>query len=180
MNKNTAFLIVLFILCSLVGYLFFDKSSEKIVVINSDKVLQSYDGFKEAQDEYEKKVEAYKETYKKQNELLRLKNAEYEKGKTVLTKEDKLNKEKELITIQNSLIKLDNVIKTKSKEEEEKLLKGIYNKVNDFIKRYCEANKIKVVIGANGTGNVVYNAPSVDKTEEIILLLNSEYLNGIN
>lgn len=180
MRKNAIFLTLILLLIFFSGYLLYERNNEKIVVINSDKVLKNYSGFKEAQDEYEKKIESYQTSFNKQNGLLKAKKSDLKKNEKLFSKQKKESKKKEIITLQNKLIQLESAIKSKTKEEEDKLLKGVYNKVNDFIKRYCEVRKIKIVIGANGSGNVVYNSEVVDKTEEVITLLNKEYANGVN
>ena len=73
--RGATFGLVLAISCFLmVSYL----NQEKIVVVDSQKVLQGYQGFMEAQDLFESKMEELKEDFNNKRQVYQQKNKEYE------------------------------------------------------------------------------------------------------
>jgi len=60
------------------------------------------------------------------------------------------------------------------------LLKGVNNKVDDFLRKYCEKNNIDAVIGLTTEGNILFGSPKIDITLEIIEELNKTYLGGFD
>lgn len=180
LNKITIFfLAVITSLLVLIGFLVFNKNADTTIVLDSNKVFENYQGFKEAQDIYEKKIESMSESYKAQNMFFEKKKLEFGKLKGKLTKAQIKIHENELVGIRNTLTQLKKAIATKSINEEQKILDGVYNKVNDFVKRYAEKNNIELVLGANASGTIIYSSHIVDKTDKIIELLNREYTDGV-
>ncbi len=180
MKKVIVFLVLFStVLLVITGWTVYNRSDQKIVVIDSNKVLEGYKGFQEAQDIFEKEISSLDESLQKQTKLFDKRRFELESKYKDLTKEERGIAETELRALSLTVSKLKSGIDKKRKEEENKLLHGVYNKVDSFIQRYSELNNITLVLGATGIGNVVYKSQKVDKTEEIIKLLNQEYLNGV-
>lgn len=165
------------ILGSLTGWTWYNGNNYDIAVIDSKKVLENYQGFKDAQDIFERKSDEYNSSLKIQKDLYQTKNSEIEKNKDNWNEEKLAQKENELKILYQTVSSLNQRIESKKKEEEAQLLEGIYNQVDSFIEEYCKENNIAVVLGANGTGNVVYNSKDIDRTEEVIVMLNKKYRN---
>lgn len=51
----------------------------------------------------------------------------------------------------------------------------IWTKLNQYIKEYGEKNKLKIIFGVSGQGNIMYAKEGIDKTEEIIKYVNERY-----
>jgi len=150
-------------------------NSPKIVFIDSNKLIESYAGFKEAQDLHEQNISRLSESFNKQNELYSIKLKKLTEGEKTLSRKQKEEGYNELKRMQEVLIKLKKHLETKSREEEEKLMKGIINKINDFVERYSEKNGIDAVVSAQGDGGVIYRSETLDYTEQIIYEMNIEY-----
>lgn len=169
-------LVIMTIIVSII--LYFYKFSNTIVVVNSDKVLQEYYGFKEAKDAYELKVEKFSKQFLKQREFYDNEVKKYQENKSELTSYQEGKKEEELNLYKLNLTNLGKKIEKKIEEEEKKILKGVYNKIDDFISRYAKKRKIDLVLGT-AKGNTLYVGNKMDVTEDVIKCLNEEYLNGV-
>lgn len=156
-----------------------DLTNNKVVVIDSQKVLEDYKGFKEAKDVYELKVKEMKDSFNKQRSIFESKGKEFEILMPKLNEEEKSNKKIELARLREELLKSGTAIENQSSEIEDKLMKGISNKVNDFVKRFGEREGYEVILGANGQGNVIYVDGQKDITQLVINKLNQEYAEGI-
>ena len=153
--------------------------NDKIVVVDSQKVLEEYDGFKEAKDIYELKTKELSESFIAQRKIYESKSTEFEILEKNLGKDEKLKRQTDLAKMKESLLKSGAVIENESSEEEQKLLQSVLNKINDFIERYGKQKGYKVILGANGQGNILYVQDAIDITPEVIQALNKEYVDGI-
>ena len=177
---NTIHYLVYIVLFFLIGYLFFVESkTKKIALVNAQTIIENYQGFKEAQDLYEIETAKMSEVFDKQKSAYESKSNELKILSEKLSEHELKVKEGELEILKAKTLQLGKSIEDRALKQEEKLLQGIYNKVNDFIKRYAEKNDIDLITGITTSGNVLYASEAVDITEEIIKGLNQEYVEGI-
>jgi outer membrane protein len=154
-------------------------TSPKVVVVDSQKVLEDYQGFIEAKDSYELKVKNLTQDFNEKRKIFESQSMEFKTGLGKLSEIQKANKQKDLAKMQQELMKLGTTIENQSSTEEAKLLQAVYNKINAFITRFGEQHNYDVILGANGQGNVMYVEGQIDITEDVIRLLNKEYVEGI-
>ncbi len=155
------------------------EKTNKIAVINAKNVLENYQGFKEAQDLYELKTQEMTSTFEKQTQAYESKLNELKILSNSLSKDQLVTKKKELSNLQAKTNELGRAIEKKAVEQEEKLLQGVYNKINDFVERYGKEHGIAVITGVTMSGNVLYASEKVDITNEVIEGLNKEYAEGV-
>lgn len=173
--------LVYIIIFSMIGYLFLtQKKSKKIALVNAQTVLENYQGFKEAQDLFENKTDEMSKMFEKQKSAYESKSNELKILSEKLSERELKVKEGELEILKAKTLQLGKSIENKAVKEEEKLLQGIYNKVNDFIERYAKNKGIDLITGVTTSGNVLYASEAIDITDEIINGLNKEYVEGIN
>ncbi len=65
-------------------------------------------------------------------------------------------------------------------EEESERLRDEYNRqvltqINQYVKEYAHAGHISMVLGADGTGAVMYAEESTDITDKILVYINNKY-----
>ena len=152
------------------------KKSEPIAVVRTGEVLSRFNGMieaeallKEKERRYQSELDTLQLLYSK--DLNKLQQLSGNKGSL----SDRLNLEKSTESRYQDLVRYKSVVEEKFEEDKEAITAGALNQVNEFIQKYAEENKIKIVIGANITGNVLYGEDEIDITEEIIKGLNSSY-----
>ena len=55
------------------------------------------------------------------------------------------------------------------------LSNNVWNRLNDYITEYAQANNLKIILGANGNGNVMFGEKSIDITNQILEYSNKKY-----
>ena len=150
-----------------------------VVVVDSQRVLEEYQGFLEAKDSYETKINALSKSFNEKRKTFESKTKEYEILESTMSNTEKSKKQVDLAKMQQELMQLGATIENQSAAEEEKLLEGVYNKINDFVQRYGKEKGHAAILGANGQGNVMYVDGQIDITQEVISALNKEYVEGI-
>jgi len=172
-------LIVYVILFSAVGYLLFAVSAKtKVAVVQSQVVVDEYDGMLEARHLYEKEMEGLNKKFDTQKNIFEIKRRVYDSLQNSYTAEDRQKQLYELEQLRQTAYKLGEAINKKSEEKETVLLEGVFNKINDYIERYGAENGLQVIIGTTLSGNVLYANEAIDVTENVIKGLNEEYNNG--
>ncbi len=178
MKKQITFNIIIFIGLLLLGtFQIFKK--EKTVYVEIGKIMQEYEGMKDARKEYEKKATLWQANgdtlvTQWQEEL-----KDYEKEHSKMTKKERELKEEVLLNKQQQINQYREAIKLKMQEEDQLLTQSVVNAINDYLKEYGKAKGYTYILGANGSGNIAYADKSRDVTEKVIEGLNKEYNGGI-
>tara|TARA_R110002033_G_scaffold66981_3_gene118012 strand:- start:72328 stop:72879 length:552 start_codon:yes stop_codon:yes gene_type:complete len=182
MKKVNVLYLVIGILLTLLALILYPKflNSNQLAVVNSQKVLEEYKGLAEARDIYELKIKELSEKFESQKQVYESKKKELEILSNQLTKIDKTDKLIELEKYKSILVRLSSEIENQSAIEENQILEGVYNKVNNFIERFGKKNGYDIIFGANGQGSILYVQNKTDITDKIIEELNKEYLTGID
>lgn len=168
------------IMLVLLLYVFYKQyNTKKIVVVNPQMVVEKYDGFKEAQDIYESKIKEMQTVFEEQKKHYESKSNEIKILSDNLSDREMEVKKGELKILEAKIIRLGKSIEEKTLAKEQELLQGVYNKINDFVKRYAESNKLDIIEGVTNSGNIMYASETTDITQEIINGLNKEYVEGI-
>lgn len=151
------------VIAGLVVWLFLSKdqstvSNKETVVIDSFKV---FEGFQLKKD-YDAKIEKEFAAEKAQLDSMGYK----------------------FNTLKNPLeidaLKKDFVLRKRQFDEKfqavsQKYTNEVYERLNTYIKEYGKKNKLGVIIGSNGQGNVMYRDDAMDVTEKLITFINEKY-----
>ena len=171
---SIGFFTVLIILQLFIVYSLYFKSSN-IVYVDSNELLESYEGMKVARQAFQQKAvqwQANIDTLK--SELDReIKKYEAEKG-GMSTKERQLSEEL-INTKQKQFIDYQQGIQQKSQQEDYQMTQQVLIEVNSFIEEYGKKKGFKIILGANSSGNIVYAEDVLDITEELKVELNRNY-----
>jgi outer membrane protein len=174
--KKTQTIINVLVIAGLLGLGAFQLlKKEKTVYVDINKLMQEYQGMKDAKAEYEKKSAQWKANAdtlvsKWQDEL-----KSYEKERSRMSQKERDLKEELLRNKQNQINQYQDALKMKAKDEEQKLTQNVINRVNEYITDYGKSKRYTYILGANGTGNIIYAEKSRDITAEILAGLQKDY-----
>lgn len=164
------------ILIGMVGYLGFHLLNKKqVAFVRSQEVLERYTGMEEARALYQKKVDDWGQDLNKHSQLYREKSEAFQAEVSKMNDQQKQSKIAELQRMEVELKQLSDRLQNKAAEEDEKMLQGVLNQVNDLIKQYGEENDIDLILGVTQSGNILYGKDAIDITEDIIKELNKTY-----
>jgi outer membrane protein len=154
---------------------FWQPGSGKIGYVDSNVLMQKYEGMKDARLEFQKKAkewQAQSDTLMKdwKNQL-----NTYEKERTGMSAKEKQLKEEILRNKQQQINGYRQSMEKKAHDEEQKLTQNVIVTVNDYINRYGKEHGYKFILGANGSGSILYAIKNTDITDVILEGLNKEY-----
>lgn len=149
-------------------------TSQKVVYVDSSKLLNGYQGMTDARKSYQLKVSVWKanidtlvqeiqedlKRYEKENSKMSLKERD-------LTQQLIQNKQKQLLDYQKAT-------NEKAALEDDQMTKQVLDEINRFIKDYGQKDK-RLIILATAGGNIAYANEGIDITDEILEGLNKKY-----
>jgi outer membrane protein len=161
MKKGLLFGIIFICLCSLcyTGYLHFRIN--KIVVVDIYKLVE---GFKLKKDLNNKAIEKYRMFNEKIDSI----NGILQNNKNAVN-DSKLA---------NYFSQLEYTVKVEIEKSDKEINVQIWKRLNPMIDDFGVENGYEVIIGGNGSGNVLYNSKSIDITNKLIQYINNRYEKG--
>ena len=142
-----------------------------VVFVDSNKLTEEFSMTKELEGKYEG-------VNTKRKELLD--SLELQVG--VLEKKIQAGDNSLLQQYKSSVIDYQSVYK-QFEESNQKISEEFSNQVikqlNEYIKEYGKKNKIDYILGANGSGSILYASDKKDITDEVIKYVNQRYKGGI-
>lgn len=174
MNKLPFAISVLALVLSVISFLNLHRDKEQVYV-DVNKLLDGYERTAIVRAEFEKKA-----TIMKSNVDSLLGNWEkelktYEKERSSMSKKELQLKQELLGTKQQQISNYQQAIQKQLQEEDQKVTQTVINDINDFVKTYGEENGYQIILGATGSGTIMYAAAGADLTEEVLQELNESF-----
>jgi len=147
----------------------------KIAYIETNALMPKYEGFKKAQLEYQKKAAVWKANSDTLVNGWQKELKAYEKERGGLSAKERELKEQLLTNKQQQISNYRNSLDKKAKEEEEKMMQAVYGEINDYVSEFGKRKGYQYILGANGSGNILYANKGKNITELVLEGLNKEY-----
>lgn len=174
-NKNNFLSLVAIALVLILGIWMLVTPQASIVYVDVNKLFSEYKGTKEAQKEFETKKNTTQANLDSLMGDWEKELKKYEKERSSMSKKE-IDLQQELLTNkQQQINNYQQALQTQIQEEDNKMTQTVFNDLNAFIKEYGQENNYKIIMGANGSGNILHADPSVDITEDVIKELNERY-----
>ena len=149
---------------------------QQVAVVRSAEVIDQYMGVKEANHQYQEQLNSWQQELDTLQKVIESRVAEYQQLAESLSEQERMQHETELQRLVTQSQQYKQSIEQKAAEQNDELLQGALNQINEFVAQYAEANNYDVVLGTTAGGNVLYGAEYVDITNEIIEGLNASYI----
>ncbi|GAB3300534.1 OmpH family outer membrane protein [Hymenobacter humi] len=147
----------------------------KIVYVESSKMLDGYQGMKDARKAFEGKAR----NWERQNQamLTSFKSAveAYQKQAPSLTAEQRAATEQKLQEQQQQVGQKQQQLQAQAQEEEAKLTQKVLESVNKKVEAYGKAQGYKMILIAAPSGTIAYGQKDLDVTAPVLAYLNAEY-----
>ena len=151
------------------------QSGDSFVYVDSQKLMMSYNGMKDARSEFESKAAAWKANLDTLNMQVETTIRDYEAKKNKLSGEERRVTEELIRTKQQQYLNYEQVVQEKVQAEDKELSRKVMEKVNEYLKKYGKQKGYKIIFAATQYGNIVYAEDGIDVTDEVIKGLNAEY-----
>ena len=157
------------------GFVFFSFAELKIGYINSERIINEYQGTKEAQDKFNKEVAKWEQEASERQKEIKTKKEQLDKQSLLLSAERKKELESQL---EQELIEYNKFLQEKfgqqgdAVKKNEELLKPIMEKVNIILEKIAKDENYDFIF--DGRYSLVYAKKAYDITEKVIQVLNKE------
>ena len=147
----------------------------KIAYIESGKMLDGYQGMKDARKAFEGKAR----NWEKQNQTMlsgfKAAVEAYQKQAAGLTAEQRAATEQKLQAQQQQVGQQQQQLQGQAQEEEAKLTKTVLESVNKKVEAYGKAHGYKLILIAAPSGTIAYGEKNLDITAPVLTYLNAGY-----
>ncbi|MBR8534957.1 OmpH family outer membrane protein [Carboxylicivirga sediminis] len=170
------------LLAFVVAGFFASCNNEKTCYVETHILLEQYEGMKKARVDIDAKNLEYSAGVDSLINLFQDDLKAYEQGRKKMSTKERELKEELLHVRQQQVASYQQAMQKKAMEEEQKIKQTHINRINDFLKKYGKEKGYRYILGANGSGNVVYAQEDLNITEEVLEGLNKQYNteNGLN
>ena len=149
------------------------SSDGKIAYVESSKMLDGYQGMKDARKAFEGKARGWER--QNQSMLTGFKAAveAYQKQAPTLSAEQRAATEQKLQEQQQQVGQKQQQLQ--AQEEEAKLTQNVLSSVNKKVEAYGKARGYKLILIAAPSGTIAYGEKNLDITTPVLAYLNAEY-----
>ncbi|WP_210516670.1 OmpH family outer membrane protein [Hymenobacter terricola] len=149
--------------------------SGKLAYVESGKMLDGYQGMKDARKAFEVKARGWEK--QNQNMLASFKAAveAYQKQAPTLTAEQRAATEQKLQAQQQQVGQQQQQLQAQAQEEEGKLTQSVLESVNKKVEAYGKAHGYKLILIAAPSGTIAYGEKDLDITAPVLAYLNAAY-----
>ena len=149
--------------------------SGKLAYVESGKMLDGYQGMKDARKAFEGKARSWE----KQNQamLANFKAAVegYQKQAPTLSAEQRAATEQKLQEQQQQVAQQQQMLQAQAQQEEGKLTQSVLESVNKKVEAYGKAHGYKLILIAAPSGTIAYGEKKLDITAPVLAYLNANY-----
>jgi outer membrane protein len=155
------FMILISIAVTAIGFLSF-YNQKKVGYVRADVLFSDFKMTKELKEGYENAFNA--RTNILDSMMLELKKVSLQKDKaqTQQAMEKDYWEKKDLFVEQNEEM-------TRKYDEQ------VWLRINQYVKAFSEKEKYDLIMGANGSGSLMYGAPNLDITQQVLEYMNTSY-----
>ena len=149
--------------------------SGKLAYVESGKMLDGYQGMKDARKAFEGKARGWE----KQNQTMLTgfkANVEaYQKQAASLTPEQRAATEQKLQEQQQQVAQQQQMLQQQAQQEEAKLTQTVLEGVNKKVEAYGKAHGYKLILISAPSGTIAYGEKNLDITTPVLAYLNADY-----
>lgn len=151
------------------------SGADNIVYVNTDTLLTNYDYFKDVKKELENKRYRAETDLAQKGRGVELEMAGAQQRAATMTQAELQATELRLQKLQQDFVRYRDVELQKLGQEEAKKNEELINSIQEYLKKYNNTNKYKVVLGYTKGGGILYADQSIEVTKKVLDGLNKEY-----
>lgn len=150
-------------------------SSNGIVFVNSDSLLEEYDFYKDQKTKFEAEQLRIKEELKGESDKLQKDAAVYQQQAIGMTDMERQQKEQQLGMRQQNLMDKKDALLGKLDQMQAASSEQLYTKLNDYLKTFNKDKNLQFVLGYQKGGGILFANDSLNVTRQVIEGLNKAY-----
>lgn len=151
------------------------NNNQKVVYVDSSKLLNNYKGMQAARAAYQTKAGAWKSNIDTLASEVQQLIFKYEKESSSLTIKERQLSQELIRNKQKQLADYQQAMNTQAQQEDARMTSDVVVQVNAYLKKYGESKGYTVILAATEYGNLAYADEGLDITDEVLEGLNKEY-----
>lgn len=148
--------------------------SDKIVYVDSTRILNEYKGSVEAKKQYQQKAKLWQANIDTLTEEVKSSIKGYEHSLATMSDKEKSLAKQLIQTKQKQLLDYQKAIQDNAQQENAKTMNAVVSQINSFLSAYGKKHNYKLILIANQSGTIAYAREGLDITNDIIEELNKE------
>lgn len=150
-------------------------SSQGIVYINSDSLLDEYQFYKDEHAKLEAAQMKMKSQLKDASDKLQRDAATYQQQAIGMTNQERSQKEEDLGRRQQMLMQQKDQLLSELDDAQGKSSEELYSRLSEYLKKFNQGKNFQFVLGYQKGGGILFANDSLNITRQVIEGLNSEY-----
>ncbi len=150
-------------------------SSQGIVYVNSDSLLDSYDFYKDQKAKFEAEQNRIQNELKGESDKLQKDAALYQQQAIGMTDMERQQKEQQLGMRQQNLMDKKDAMLGKLDQMQASSSEELYTKLNTYLREFNAGKNLQFVLGYQKGGGILFANDSLNVTRQVIEGLNKAY-----
>ncbi len=146
-----------------------------VAFINADSLIDQYAFIDDRRKILEAKGKKLESDFRNRAETLQSEITAYQRNESSMTIGQAKALQEDLGKKQQNLQLFEQRVNQEMMADQQKLMKELYDRLQAFLKTYCEENNVQMVVKYDLSSDVMYGKPALDITEAVVSGLNSEY-----
>ena len=149
--------------------------SGKLAYVESGKILDGYQGMKDARKAFEGKARGWEKQNQQMLATFKAAVEGYQKQAPTLTAEQRAATEQKLQEQQQQVAQQQQMLQAQAQQEEAKLTQSVLESVNKKMEAYGKAHGYKLILISAPSGTIAYGEKNLDITAPVLVYLNANY-----
>ena len=149
--------------------------SGKLAYVESGKMLDGYQGMKDARKAFESKARGWEKQNQSMLASFKANVEGYQKQAPTLSAEQRAATEQKLQEQQQQVARQQQQLQAQAQQEEGKLTQSVLESVNKKVEAYGKAHGYKLILIAAPSGTIAYGEKNLDITAPVLAYLNANY-----
>lgn len=154
---------------------FIFTKDQKVVYVDSAKLLNEYQGMKDARAAYQQKVAGWKANIDTLASDVQKQILKYEKEAASMSAKERQLSQELIRNKQKQFNDYQQATSAQAQQEDAKMTGQIVTQINAYLKKHGESKGYKIIMAATEYGNVAYADKDLDITDAVLDGLNKEY-----
>jgi outer membrane protein len=154
---------------------YFLSEREQIVYVDSNQLLNGYQGMIEARKAYQQKTATWKANIDTLVSEVQQQIFKYEKESPRMTPKERSLSQELIRAKQKQLTDYQQAMNSQAQQEDSKMTSDVLAQVNVYLKKYGESKGYRIILAATDYGNLAYAEAELNITNEVLTGLNDEY-----
>ncbi len=150
-------------------------ATTNIAYVRNLELVYGYNGMKQAHDEFNAQKKSWQSNIDTLKQRYQQSYLYYQQNLKTFSDAEKRDQIDLLTRMDEDIKKYSKAIQDEALEQESNMTQEVLSQINSFVEEYAKKHDYDIVLGADGSGSVIYGNKGQDITEEVLKELNKTY-----